>query len=158
MFLNHTMPVIDVKKNLEELTRLVEIDDDRPFVLHPGEFVLGSTFERIALPDDLVGTRRGEELVGEAGPAHPLEPPRWRGGPRSSPSRPHRRRTIGEIVKEREPCEIVGFDPDTFEVGYHEVTGYYEGPEDRIYEVRLASGRRVRVTAGHNLFTLGHDG
>ena len=54
VFLNHTMPVIDVKKNLEELTRLVEIDDERPFVLHPGEFVLGSTLERIGLPNDLV--------------------------------------------------------------------------------------------------------
>ena len=65
------------------------------------------------------------------------------------------RRTIGEMVKEQRPCEIVGFDPETFEVGYHEVTGFYEGPEDKIFEVRLASGRRVRVTAGHNLFTIG---
>ena len=60
VFLNHTMPVIDVKKNLEELTQLVEIDDDRPFVLHPGEFVLGSTFERVALPDDLVARIEGK--------------------------------------------------------------------------------------------------
>src|SRR5690606_22036661 len=60
--LNHTMAVIDVKKNLEELTRLVEIDDDRPFVLHPGEFVLGSTLERIALPDDVVGRVEGKAL------------------------------------------------------------------------------------------------
>ncbi|MET0902282.1 MAG: LAGLIDADG family homing endonuclease [Acidimicrobiales bacterium] len=66
--------------------------------------------------------------------------------------------TIGEIVKEHVSCEIVGFDPDSFEVGYHEVTGCYEGPEDRIFEVRLASGRRVRVTAGHNLFTVDRDG
>jgi deoxycytidine triphosphate deaminase len=63
VFLNHTMPVIDVKKNLEELTRLVEIDDDRPFVLHPGEFVLGSTFERVALPDDLVARIEGKALA-----------------------------------------------------------------------------------------------
>lgn len=67
VFLNHTMPVIDVKKNLEELTRLVEIDDDRPFVLHPGEFVLGSTFERVALPDDLVARIEGKSSLGRLG-------------------------------------------------------------------------------------------
>ena len=67
VFLNHTMPVIDVKKNLEELTRLVEIDDDRPFVLHPGEFVLGSTYERVALPDDLVARIEGKSSLGRLG-------------------------------------------------------------------------------------------
>ena len=53
---------------------------------------------------------------------------------------------------------VVAFDPETFEVGYHAITGWYEGPPDRIFEVELASGRRVRVTAGHNLFTLDRDG
>jgi dCTP deaminase len=67
VFLNHTMPVIDVKKDLEELTRLVDIEDDRTFVLHPGEFVLGSTLERIALPDDLVGRVEGKSSLGRLG-------------------------------------------------------------------------------------------
>lgn len=67
VFLNHTMPVIDVKKDLEELTRLVEIDDDQPFVLHPGEFVLGSTFERVAVPDDLVARIEGKSSLGRLG-------------------------------------------------------------------------------------------
>ncbi len=65
VFLNHTMPVIDLKRNLEELTRLVEIDagdPDRTFILHPGEFVLGSTLERVALPDDTVGRIDGKAL------------------------------------------------------------------------------------------------
>ncbi|MGH8901834.1 MAG: dCTP deaminase domain-containing protein [Egibacteraceae bacterium] len=53
---------------------------------------------------------------------------------------------------------VTAFDPETLEVGCHEVSGWYEGPPDRIYEVVLASGRRVRVTAGHNLFTLAGDG
>src|SRR5262249_18523674 len=48
--------------------------------------------------------------------------------------------------------------PDTFRIAYHEITGWYEGPPDRIYEVDLSSGRRVRVTAGHNLFTLDDAG
>ena len=70
VFLNHTMPVIDVKQNLEELTQLIEIDDsdpDRAFVLHPGEFVLGSTFERIALPDDTVARIEGKSSLGRLG-------------------------------------------------------------------------------------------
>ncbi len=67
VFLNHTMPVIDVKKDLEELTRLVDIDDDRAFILHPGEFVLGSTFERVALPDDIVARIEGKSSLGRLG-------------------------------------------------------------------------------------------
>ncbi len=65
VFLNHTMAVIDVKQNLEELTRLVEIpegDAERAFILHPGEFVLGSTYERVALPTDVVGRVEGKAL------------------------------------------------------------------------------------------------
>ena len=67
VFLNHTMPVIDVKKNLEELTRLVEIDEGNSFVLHPGEFVLGSTLERVALPVDLVARIEGKSSLGRLG-------------------------------------------------------------------------------------------
>jgi len=67
VFLNHTMPVIDVKKDLEELTRLVDIEDDRAFILHPGEFVLGSTFERVALPDDIVARIEGKSSLGRLG-------------------------------------------------------------------------------------------
>jgi dCTP deaminase len=67
VFLNHTMAVIDVKKDLEELTRLVEMDDDRPFVLHPGEFVLGSTLERVGLPNDLVARIEGKSSLGRLG-------------------------------------------------------------------------------------------
>ena len=43
VFRNHTMRVIDVKEDQEELTELVEIADEDAFILHPGEFVLGST-------------------------------------------------------------------------------------------------------------------
>lgn len=67
VFLNHTMPVIDVKRDLEELTRLVDIDDDRAFILHPSEFVLGSTFERIGVPDDMVARIEGKSSLGRLG-------------------------------------------------------------------------------------------
>jgi dCTP deaminase len=67
VFLNHTMPVIDVKEDLEDLTRLVKIDDGEAFILHPGEFVLGSTHEKVSLPDDLVGRIEGKSSLGRLG-------------------------------------------------------------------------------------------
>jgi dCTP deaminase len=67
VFLNHTMPVIDVKRDLEDLTRLVEIQPDDAFILHPGEFVLGSTYERLGLPDDLVARIEGKSSLGRLG-------------------------------------------------------------------------------------------
>ncbi len=69
VFRNHTTSIIDVKENLEDLTELIEIPDDpdRAFILHPGEFVLGSTAERIKLPIDLVGRLEGKSSLGRLG-------------------------------------------------------------------------------------------
>ncbi len=67
VFRNHTMGHIDVKQNLEELTQLIEADDDNPFMLHPGEFVLGSTLERVEVPDDLVARLEGKSSLGRLG-------------------------------------------------------------------------------------------
>jgi dCTP deaminase len=67
VFLNHTMPVIDVKQNLEDLTQLIEIKDNGSFILHPGEFVLASTFETVSLPDDLAGRIEGKSSLGRLG-------------------------------------------------------------------------------------------
>ena len=67
VFLNHTAPVIDVKKDLSELTELIEIDDDDAFILHPGEFVLGSTAEAVTLPNDLVARIEGKSSLGRLG-------------------------------------------------------------------------------------------
>jgi len=66
VFRNHTMGHIDVKQNLEKLTDLVESGDE-PFMLHPGEFVLGSTLERVAVPDDLVARLEGKSSLGRLG-------------------------------------------------------------------------------------------
>src|SRR5438876_6467956 len=63
VFHNARYPFIDVKEPQEELTELVEIADDQPFILHPGEFVLGSTLERVRLPDDLVARLEGKALA-----------------------------------------------------------------------------------------------
>jgi dCTP deaminase len=67
VFRNHTMGHIDVKQNLEDLTELVEIGVEDTFMLHPGEFVLGSTSERVALPDDLVARLEGKSSLGRLG-------------------------------------------------------------------------------------------
>jgi dCTP deaminase len=67
VFLNHTTPVIDVKRDLEDLTRLVEIQPDDAFILHPGEFVLGSTYEKVGVPDDLVARIEGKSSLGRLG-------------------------------------------------------------------------------------------
>jgi dCTP deaminase len=67
VFRNHTMGYIDVKQDLEELTELVDVGEDDPFILHPGEFVLGSTSERVALPDDLVARLEGKSSLGRLG-------------------------------------------------------------------------------------------
>src|SRR6188472_480641 len=67
VFHNARYPFIDVKQQQEDLTELVEIDGDRAFILHPGEFVLGSTLERIVLPDDLVARLEGKSSLGRLG-------------------------------------------------------------------------------------------
>jgi dCTP deaminase len=67
VFRNARYPYIDVKKPMDDLTELVEIDDTEPFILHPGEFVLGSTLERVALPDDLVARLEGKSSLGRLG-------------------------------------------------------------------------------------------
>ena len=51
IFRNHTRAIIDVKEDLSDLTELVEIVGAEPFILHPGEFVLGSTLERVKVPE-----------------------------------------------------------------------------------------------------------
>jgi dCTP deaminase len=67
VFRNSRYPYIDVRVEQPELTELLEISGDDPFILHPGEFVLGSTLERVALPDDLVARLEGKSSLGRLG-------------------------------------------------------------------------------------------
>ena len=67
IFRNHTSRVIDVREDQEDLTELVDIGTEDPLILHPGEFLLGSTKERVALPDDLVGRLEGKSSLGRLG-------------------------------------------------------------------------------------------
>jgi dCTP deaminase len=67
VFRNHTSRVIDVREDQENLTQLVEIADEDAFILHPSEFVLGSTAERVSLPADLVARLEGKSSLGRLG-------------------------------------------------------------------------------------------
>ncbi len=66
VFRNHSQRVIDVRENQESLTELIEISGEA-LILHPGEFVLGSTVEQVRLPDDLVGRLEGKSSLGRLG-------------------------------------------------------------------------------------------
>ena len=67
VFNNTKYTHIDPRQQQDDLTSLVEAEADEPFVLHPGEFVLGSTFEKVTLPDDLAGRLEGKSSLGRLG-------------------------------------------------------------------------------------------
>ena len=67
VFQNSRYTHIDPAQQQDELTTPVETPDGESFVLHPGEFVLGSTFERVGLPDDLAGRLEGKSSLGRLG-------------------------------------------------------------------------------------------
>jgi len=67
VFENHRYPHIDPALEQSELTREVEPIGDEPFILHPGEFVLGSTYEVISLPDDIAARLEGKSSLGRLG-------------------------------------------------------------------------------------------
>jgi dCTP deaminase len=67
VFRNNRYPYIDVRAPQPDLTELLSIADDEPFILHPGEFVLGQTLEWVELPDDLVSRLEGKSSLGRLG-------------------------------------------------------------------------------------------
>ncbi|ATE57773.1 MULTISPECIES: dCTP deaminase [Actinosynnema] len=67
VFNNTRYTHIDPAVQQDDLTSLVETEGDDPFVLHPGEFVLGSTYEQVTLPDDLAGRLEGKSSLGRLG-------------------------------------------------------------------------------------------
>ena len=67
LFDNHKYPFIDPAEEQPELTRLIETKPDEAFILHPGEFVLGSTFELVTLPDDVAARLEGKSSLGRLG-------------------------------------------------------------------------------------------
>ena len=157
VFRNDTTPYIDPKRPQEDLTELVEVADGKAFILHPGEFVLGSTLEVVTLPDDLVARLEGKSSLGRLGllihsslPGSEPVVVSYGGRVEVLP--------IETVVRKGITGSVAAFDPETLQTAFLPITGWFEGPPDRIFEVKLASGRSVRVTAGHNLFTLDRDG
>ena len=67
VFENHRYPHIDPAADQSDLTRVVEPEGDEPFILHPGEFVLGSTYEAVTLPDDIAARVEGKSSLGRLG-------------------------------------------------------------------------------------------
>ena len=158
VFRNTKRAFIDVKQPADDLMEMIEVGPDEPMFLHPHEFVLGSTVERVTMPDDLVARLEGRSSLGRLGVVIHSSLPYDEPVLFQEESGSLRQRPIGEIVEKRLRGRVVGFDRDTFQVGFHQVTNWFRELPDRIYEVRLASGRSVRVTAGHNLFTLSSAG
>src|SRR5262249_14155043 len=125
IFVNTRYTHIDPAQQQDELTSLVEPDGDEPFVLHPGEFVLGSTFERLTLPDDLAGRLEGKALA--------VDPP--------IPT-PHGWRTMGGL---RVGDEVFGADGHPCRV-----VAATEAMLDRpCYEVVFSDGQSIVADAGH---------
>ncbi len=67
VFDNHKYPHIDPAADQSDLTRIIETDGDEPFILHPSEFVLGSTYESVTLPDDIAARVEGKSSLGRLG-------------------------------------------------------------------------------------------
>lgn len=67
VFRNSRRPFIDVREDAGDLTETEEIDGEKPFILHPNEFVLASTLEHISLPEDIVARLEGKSSLGRIG-------------------------------------------------------------------------------------------
>lgn len=67
LFDNHKYPFIDPAEDQPDLTRLIEVDPNEAFILHPGEFVLGATYEQVTLPDDIAARLEGKSSLGRLG-------------------------------------------------------------------------------------------
>ena len=67
VFRNSRRPYIDIHQDQDGLTELEEIPGDQPFILHPGEFILGSTLEKVTIPDDMVARLEGKSSLGRIG-------------------------------------------------------------------------------------------
>ncbi|MCX6485846.1 MAG: dCTP deaminase [Rhodoluna sp.] len=67
LFDNHKCAYIDPAEDQSDLTQLIEVDPKEAFILHPGEFVLGSTYEFVSLPDNIAARLEGKSSLGRLG-------------------------------------------------------------------------------------------
>ena len=148
----------DDEREIEEYITETVVEDGADFVLHPGDFVLGTTRERIEVPPDLIAHVEGRSSLGRlavvvhASLPYDEEVFLW------TPAEGYGFHEIGDVVENERPAWAVAFDPRTLRVSTHRVTDYVTNPTKRIYRVTLESGRQVHVTRDHNLFTLDEHG
>lgn len=148
----------DSEAEAEGYVEETTVPNGEEFILHPGDFVLGTTRERVDIPDDLVAHVEGRSSLGRlaivvhASLPYDEELFLW------TPAGGLGFYEIGEIVENERSARAVAFDPQTMEVSTHRVTDHITNPTKRIYRVRLQSGREVHVTRDHNLFTLDEQG
>ena len=146
------------QREVGEYVEETRVDDGDDFILHPGDFVLGTTKERVAIPADLIAHVEGRSSLGRlaivvhASLPYDEEVFLW------TPEGGFGFHEIGDIVENERPARAVAFDPKTLQVRTHRVTDYITNPTKRIYRVSLESGREVLVTRDHNLFTLDENG
>ena len=143
---------------IEEYVTETIVDEDEEFILHPGDFVLGTTKERVEIPDDLLAHVEGRSSLGRLAIVVHASLPYDEQVFLWTPEGGLGFYDIGDIVENERPARAVAFDPKTLSVSTHRVTDYITNPTRRLYRVRLESGREVHVTRDHNLFTLDEEG
>ena len=148
----------NTEREVDEYVAETHVEEGEDFILHPGDFVLGTTRERVEIPPDLIAHVEGRSSLGRlavvvhASLPYDEEVFLW------TPEDGFGFNEIGEVVENERPARAVSFDPETLQVGTHRVTDHITNPTKRIYRVQLESGREVLVTKDHNLFTLDDDG
>ncbi|AGB36383.1 deoxycytidine triphosphate deaminase [Natronococcus occultus SP4] len=144
----------DAEHEVDEYVTETVVDDDDDFILHPGDFVLGTTYERVEIPADLIAHVEGRSSLGRLAVVVHASLPADEEVFLWTPEDGYGFYEIGDIVKNERPAHAVAFDPKTLRVSTHPVTNYITNPTKRIYRVTLESGRQVHVTKDHNLFTI----
>ena len=144
-----------------EVSEYVEetvVEEGDEFILHPGDFVLGTTHERVEVPSDLVAQVEGRSSLGRlAIVVHASLPADeqlflW------TPEGGFGFYEIGDVVESEQNARAVSFDPETLTVRTFEISDFITNPVKRIYRLELDSGRSVHVTKDHNVFTLDKHG
>ncbi len=143
---------------VDEYVESTHVPEGDEFVLHPGDFVLGSTKERVAVPDDLVAHVEGRSSLGRLAVVIHASLPTDEEVFLWTPDEGFGFYEIGDIVENERSARAVSFDPQTLRVRTHQVSDHIRNPTKRIYRVTLESGREVSVTRDHNLFTLDEYG
>lgn len=146
------------EEETDEYTRRRIVENGEDYVLHPGDFVLGTTYETVEIPEDLVARVEGRSSLGRLAVVVHASLPYDEQVFLWTPEDGFGFHPIGEVVEGEIEARAVAFDPATLEVSTHRVTDYITNPTKDIYRVTLESGREVRVTEDHNLFTLDEAG